>query len=203
MPRAAVVAGYLDGSAEREEDWVRSGEATPGEPTGEARVYAAEVAPGWRPGPGCALFSLDVAWRLDPGWQNVVSAEGVWGPRVIVLQGSRGQVVALAGPLALLAAGEGAAGSGRSGAAAVLVLLTGGADLDARDLGDLYGVLVADDGSIRLDGTALHGAVFAGRTVDLGCSGQVAFSRAALRWATDRSLVRARLVRGTRTEGTE
>ena len=87
--------------------------------------------------------------------------------------------------------------------APVLVVVTGGADLDARDRGDLYGVIVVDDGSVLLEGTVLHGAVFATGEVALGQTGQILFSREILRWATDRSLHRVRLVPGTRWEGLE
>jgi hypothetical protein len=84
-----------------------------------------------------------------------------------------------------------------------LVVVTGGADLDARDRGDLYGVIVVDQGSVQLDGTVLHGAVFATGEVALGQTGQILYSPQVLRWATDRSLHRVRLVPGTRWEGTE
>ncbi len=70
----------------------------------------------------------------------------------------------------------------------ILVVLTGGATLDARNRGDLYGVIVVDDGSVLLDGTTLHGAVFATGTVNLGDTGRLLYSRSILRWATDRSL---------------
>ena len=60
-----------------------------------------------------------------------------------------------------------------------------------------------DDGSVALDGTTLHGAVFATGSVDLGETGRVVYNRSILRWATDRSLVRTRLVPGSRWEGTE
>ena len=84
-----------------------------------------------------------------------------------------------------------------------LVLVTGGMTLDARARGDVYGVLVVDDGDILLDGTTVHGAVFASETFDVGETGRVLFSRSILRWATDRSLCRVRLVPGTREEGME
>ncbi len=85
----------------------------------------------------------------------------------------------------------------------VMVILTGGADLDLEHRGDWYGVIIVDDGSLRLDGTTVHGALFASGRVDLGETGCVVFSPPILRWATDRSLCRARLVPGTRWEGTE
>ena len=82
----------------------------------------------------------------------------------------------------------------------VLVVATGGPILDLTARGDLYGVIVAEEGSVRLEGTRLHGALLAGDWVDLGSSGQLLYDRAVWRWATDRSLVRTRLVPGTRRE---
>jgi len=84
-----------------------------------------------------------------------------------------------------------------------LVVVTGGIDLLAEGVGDFYGVIVVDDGSLRLDGTTVHGAVFVTENIDLGQTGRVVFDRSLLRWATDRSLVRTRLVPGSRWEGTE
>jgi hypothetical protein len=81
-----------------------------------------------------------------------------------------------------------------------LVILAGGANLDARNFGEFYGVIVVDDGSVQLDGTVVHGAVFASETVSLGDSGEILFSPAVLRWATDRSLRRTRLVPGTHSQ---
>ncbi|MFH0916476.1 MAG: hypothetical protein V1912_08535, partial [bacterium] len=85
----------------------------------------------------------------------------------------------------------------------VLVVLTGGATLDARDRGDIFGVVVVDDGSVLLDGTVVHGAIFATGVVSLGDTGRLLYSRSILRWATDRSLNRVRLIPGTRAEGME
>ncbi len=94
---------------------------------------------------------------------------------------------------------------GAGGASAdepILAVVTGGATLDLTGLGDLFGVAVANDGGILLDQTTIHGAAFATYALDLGTTGQIRFSRYILRWATDRSLVRTRLVPGTREEGT-
>jgi hypothetical protein len=85
----------------------------------------------------------------------------------------------------------------------VLAVVTGGSDLNLTDCGDLYGVVVVDGGSLSLDGTTLHGAVFVTETLDLGATGQILFEKSILRWATDRSLVRTRLMPGSRQEGTD
>jgi hypothetical protein len=91
-------------------------------------------------------------------------------------------------------------GWGASPEAPALLVVCGGASLDAGGRADVYGVIVVNDGGILLDGTRLHGALFASGTVDFGTDGVVVFSRSTLRWATDRSLNRARLVPGTRQE---
>ena len=49
--------------------------------------------------------------------------------------------------------------------------------MDARGRADLYGVVVVDGGAVLLEGTKLHGAVFATGTVDFGSNGEVLFSR--------------------------
>ena len=119
-------------------------------------------------------------------------AEGVaLGALVDAVRGERGTTVELP------------QGWGASADGPALLVVTGGARLDARGRGDLYGVIVVDDGDILLDGTRVHGALFATGDVDFGLTGAVAFCRSILRWATDRSLVRDRLVPGTRWESME
>ena len=85
----------------------------------------------------------------------------------------------------------------------VLVVVMGGADLDARGMGSVHGVLVVDGGSVFLEGTIVHGAVFASGDVQFGLTGQVELHGGVLRWARDRSLERVRAVPGTRCESTE
>jgi hypothetical protein len=75
--------------------------------------------------------------------------------------------------------------------------------LDLRGVGELWGVVIADKGSVQLDRAIFHGAVFAGEYVDFGESGQLVYCSDVLLWATDRSLERVRLVPGTRLEDTE
>jgi hypothetical protein len=147
-------------------------------------------------GPGIIPIALGRSWRLDEGWRYLAAAapgEGaVPGSGVTVITGRPGQRIELP--------------SGSRGSTAedpILVVVTGGADLQAEHAGDLYGVLVVDDGCLFLEGTTIHGAVFASETVDFGVSGRLIFESPILRWASDRSLVRVRLVPGTRWEGTE
>jgi len=205
LPLAALVAGTVVTAPGRESPWLEidlgatpggPGEETgaPGTGTGAGAVGYLRVLPS-EPvvGDGCSLVRLDDPWRLDPGWRDLGCADAVApGPGVTVITGTAGHTVVLPPDSGGLAPDS-----------PCLVLVTGGASLDARAKGDIYGVLVVDDGDILLDGTTVHGAVFASETCDVGATGRVLFSRAILRWATDRSLWRVRLVPGTREEGME
>jgi hypothetical protein len=84
-----------------------------------------------------------------------------------------------------------------------LVVVMGGASLDATGLGERWGVIVGDEADVRLDGTNLHGGALATGVVEFGATGSVNFSRAVARWATDRCLTRVRLVPGSRRETSE
>ena len=229
LPIAAVVAGSLTASAGRVLTWVdaeaaaMSGPPDPlGAPSGPALAVGcylrhAPVAPSL--GGACVLEELPGVWRLDPGWARLAatdfpaapgasgsSAPAVTtsyaalhvspGDRVVLLKAEDRQ--ALRGAVTLPPDCGGA-----SAEEPVLVMVTGGVDLDARDLGEFYGVIVVDEGSARLDGTVLHGSVFVSNDLDLGETGRVLFSLDTLQWATDRSLCRVRLVPGTRREGIE
>ncbi len=207
LPLAALVAGGVVVPPGRESSWLEldAGAAS-------AVGYVRTLPPDPLLGEGCSLVKLDDFWRFDPGWRDLgavsrpdedrdsgeeptafLGAESVApGPGVTVLAGRPGQMLALPSDC-----------GGSTPEAPCLVLVTGGANLDARGSGDLYGVIVVDDGDLLVDGTTVHGAVFATGGVDLGETGLLLFSRPVLRWATDRSLVRVRLVPGTREEGME
>ncbi len=73
--------------------------------------------------------------------------------------------------------------------------------IDARNLGDLDAVLVADGGDVLLDGTTLKGAVIASGIVDLGDTGVVWWDEETYYWARDRSFRRIRLVPGSLQAG--
>lgn len=148
-------------------------------------------------GPGDGIGSLPAPWTLDEGWRHFFQADGgaddyadglAPGSAVSVLGGRAGTTIGLPSEW-----------GARAGEPA-LVVVTGGASLDATDRGDVYGIIVVDDGSVALDGTRIHGSVFATGMVDFGTTGEVFFSPAILRWATDRSLIRTRLVPGSRRE---
>jgi hypothetical protein len=209
LPLAAMAAGSLTAGSDRELAWLEveptpcvgpeSGELGRDAEAGECIEAAAYVCdPPVQPllGPGCSVLGLGEPWRLDPGWCLLASEPAAYGvapgPGAAVLTGNPGLTVRIPEDCGGLTAAEPA-----------LVIVTGGAGLRAENLGDFYGVIVVDDGSISLNGTTLHGAVFATEDVALGETGRVLFSRAILRWATDRSLARTRLVPGTRSEATE
>jgi hypothetical protein len=221
LPLAAMVAETVTASAGRTVPWVEiDGGGAPGvggtEPSGGAVVHVVRSLVEPLFGQKCTTATLAAPWRLDAGWATLAPA-AVEGTPAAVGTAPTGAAPTAAEPPAV-APGPGVVWlSGRFGGletipadvggltpeSPMLVVLTGGATLDARDRGDLYGVVVVDDGSVLLDGTTLHGAVFATRTVGLGYTGRLLYSRSILRWATDRSLNRVRLVPGTRSEGLE
>lgn len=186
LPLAALVAESVCADADRTSVWL----------AGEASGYVHHRPDVTLVGAGCSVEPLARPWRLDEGWaaaDSLTMPAGV-APSSAVIRDAGGP-----GHRVLM--------SGRTPESSVespvLVLITGGADVDARGLGDVYGVIVVDDGSVFMDGTVIHGAVFATGTVDLGATGQVVYSEAVFRWATDRSLWRVRLVPGSRGEITD
>jgi hypothetical protein len=229
LPLAAVAARAVTAAVGRVTPWVdiddgESGAAGGSAPGGEARIHVVEAPFLPVLGPGCAVVDLAEPWRLDPGWAllDPMAAGGEEGAAEGDNSGANGGSDLAGGPD--VAGASDAAGrsavvwiSGRRGGSAdlpadcgglapgdpVLIVVTGGVTLDARSRGNIYGVVVIDEGSLLLDGTTVHGAVFATGVVDLGESGCVRYSRSMLRWAGDRSLSRVRLVPGTRSEGME
>jgi hypothetical protein len=220
LPLAVLVADEVTATAGRKIPWIEI--AGGSGYVGDAGDAGSETGPGaaihvvrspLEPllGPGCTVVDLRNPWRLDSGWANLEPK--VADPEDEASGGPAGVVEAIAvslGPQALWISGRFGRSetlpensNGLAPDAPVLVVVTGGATLDARYRGDIYGVIVVDDGSVLLDGTTLHGAVFTTRTVSLGVTGRLIFSRSILRWATDRSLNRVRLVPGTRWEGME
>ncbi len=130
-------------------------------------------------------------WSLDEGTQKALEREASRGGpiSVVVLSGRPGLTIALpAGPL------------GRSGEEPAAVLLTGGGTLDLTGAGDLYGVFLAPEGDVLLEGAVVHGAVLVGGRVEAGMSGRVAYSDDIRSWARYDLLTRVRLVPGTRRE---
>ncbi len=154
---------------------------------------AVHVADGVDPallGSGITLAVLDRPWRLDPGTLALAVAES---------ERPRSGIVVLTDQSAgwyRLPPGS----PGTSPEDPILLVAAGGAGLDLRDLGELFGVVVVDGAGLRLDGTRVHGAVVVSEEVDLGLTGQVLWSSFLYRWATDRSVRRVRLVPGSRVE---
>ena len=158
-------------------------------------LLAAPQSPA--PGAGFSIHALRESWRLDEGWRTLFETWATNGNSteamapvagVRVVRGRSGTAVSLPADWGTAADEPG------------LLVVIGGASLDARGRGDVLGVIVVDGAGVSLDGTTVHGAVFATETVDFGTSGAVWPSIPTLRWATDRSLIRSRLVPGSRRE---
>ena len=142
-------------------------------------------------GEDCRLQTWTGEWRLDGGWRAFFEDEEASREGVYRIKGSEGSIVTLPEDFAQ-----------RAQLGAVLVVVTGGADLDARWLGEMTAVIAVDGGSLLLEGTVVKGAVFVTEQVDVGSTGRVEYRLATLRWATDTSLRRTRLAPGTRAEST-
>lgn len=129
------------------------------------------------------------AWGLDDGqWATLDAAARLTSSQVVAApRGSTGRPY--------LSESQG-------GAAECPVLIVGGRDvpLDLSDLGDLYGVILAGELGVRLEGTTLHGGVFTSGEVRLGECGRVVDSPTVRRWASSASIPVGRLVPGTRRE---
>jgi hypothetical protein len=198
LPLAALVAGGVILDLNRVTPWLEVDTADPGSSPGvpasdiTATAYLVEPSEGHPPGEGCLVTESSQEWRLDEGWKLLGSSDTAAGSGVLWMSARPGQTVSLP---------EGC--GGESADAPVLAVLTGGGDLDLREHGDLYGVVVVDEGSLLLEGTVLHGAAFVTGTATLGARGSLRYCRPILRWATDRSLRRVRLLPGSRLEGTE
>jgi hypothetical protein len=229
LPLAAVVAGSITASPGREFPWLevdRAGAAESGAPAGEgesdppaATAYVSVVPNEGLVGEGCTVERREDEWRLDPGWVLFASSEAAeepggsqpggehllqgavaGGPGVLMASGEKGRWLSLKD---LLGDDGGSSAAGRAPEAPLLVVVTGGAGLDASGLDELFAVLVVDGGPIRVEGTIVHGAAFATGALDIGATGRIVFGERVLRWARDRSLSRVRLVPGTRQEVTD
>jgi hypothetical protein len=194
LPLAALVAKCVRTADPRATPWLQTADAEGGEtPTTEPAVAWLESVQGLPTvGLQCSIRHLETEWSLDEGWAKTVERGAMIGPGIVMISGARGQLIKLQRQ-------EGLGTSERP----ALVVMSGGGDLDARNLGAYWAVMVADGGSVFLDGTVLRGAVFASEIVDLGGSGEVVYDAEVLRWAADRSFERTRVVPGTRVETTE
>jgi len=197
LPLAAVVAERVLVSSDRSTPWI----TVEGE-TEQTLVHL--VHPPNSTADRGQIHIIPSPWSLDQGWRILIGllatssddgeGGGLTAPAegVTILVGKPGQSV---GPPYGLA--------GKDPEHPALLVVTGGADVDLRARGDWWGVVVADGGGAKLEGTSLHGAVLASGAVELGLTGRVVFDPQLLRWATDRSLWRARLMPGSRSERVE
>ena len=130
------------------------------------------------------------AWRLDEGTRlRLVAGDGeAVAQGSVVLEGRRGETVR-----PQLDAVD-ASGNPR------LIVVTGGARLDLAGFGDISAVVIVDEGSVLLEGTTVHGAVFVTGEIDFGATGAIAWDPDVYRWARYRSTVRVRAVPGSRGE---
>lgn len=192
IPHAAIVTSRLQSTVSRTAEWLLKGDATAEAILTDAKACLGGVDGATVVGGGCRVETLQREWRLDEGWRAVVNTVMSIGPRVYVTAGAPDELVRL--PKATdLSAPESPA----------LIVVTGGSELDMRGLAEVWGVVVVDEGSLYLDGTVLHGAAYATECVDVGESGRVVYEESVWQWARDASLVRVRLVPGSRQEGTE
>ncbi len=194
LPLAAVVARCVRVTMGRETPWMTVEADVEGVlPDAEPGVAYVDVLQGPAIlGEFCSLERLEGQWSLGEGWTAALESGTIAGRDVVVLRGEKGHPYSLQ-QLGRLGTSE----------RPLLIVITGGADLDATGLGSLWGVILAEGSSVLLDGTVVHGAVFAGETADMGWGGQVVFNADVVAWARDRSLQRTRLVPGSRSEDTE
>lgn len=198
LPLAALVAKRVILDPDRVSPWLEVDTEAPGcalgglDPDITATAYLVEPPAGTVPGEGCLVTQSSDEWRLDEGWRLLGRSSTAPGPGVLWMSARPGETVGLPEDC-----------GGQSSGAPLLAVLSGGGDLDLREHGDLYGIVVVDGGSLLLEGTVLHGAAFVTGTATLGARGSLRYCRPILRWATDRSLCRVRLVPGSRAEGTE
>lgn len=214
LPLAAVVASEVREAAGRTSSWL-----TPGIEPGPAVAYLVRAGDTGQTNEGdgtveslppigterdYCVKAMASPWCLAEGWREVVRlwGQGAVAKRGAVILGRREGVVPILG-----APGQTvqAFRSSRGGTpeTPVLIVVTGGAWLDLRGQGEMWGVVVADHGGVEMDGTCLHGAVFATGKVDVGSTGVIVFDKAILRWATDETLWRVRLMPGSRGERLE
>ena len=162
LPLAAIAADSITATAGREDPWLEvdpdsaaglgaaagEGESEPSTATAYVRVLPSESLVG----EGCSVERREGEWRLDPGWAQFVSSQTAEepggsppggddpaqvavavGPGVLMASGDRGRWLSLED---LLDAEGGSPAAGRTLETPLLVVVTGGAGLDASGLGD-------------------------------------------------------------------
>lgn len=197
LPRAALVGRCVYCDPGRSATWLETSDTgwegeLPPTTTQQALAYVVESPLTLRIGADCALHTLDTVWGLGRGWRSALETGVGLDRRTKVVICGVGERVGL-----LEAVGD------LDEDGPLLLVVIGGGLLDARGAGEVRGVLVADGGSILLDGTVLRGGLFATGDVDVGTTGTVVYDELVCGWARDRSLARTRLVPGSRREENE
>ena len=213
LPFAAVVGARVKARSGRDQPWLWSNFESWSGCASESECR--EVASAWLleshveapVADNCEILPLAEHWCLDEGWRQVLASPGGSQTTGLAVEASAGANVIGVGRTFLIQGRSGGSISfprevlqPEEGSGYFLIVLTGGANLDARYLGLVRGVIVVDEGSALLDGTTVCGAVIVTESVDVGATGTVVFCSSALRWATDQSLRRVRLVPGSRWE---
>lgn len=182
LPRAAVVGQTVSWDPDRSDPVVQTVDGDEGEPP--VRVVTPPIDLG-----GVNFLQLRDRWRLDEGTQAWLlgafgGAQIEGGPRLIVIE-----------PGELLPVTDLTAASPGDGSLIVVVALDRG--VDARNLGELTGVIIASGGDVLLDGTQVQGAVVATGTIDFGATGSVRWDPEPWLACTDRLVPRLRLAPGS------
>ena len=186
LPSAALVADRVLLDSGRNAPWTTvQSETVP--------AYVRMVLGEAPTGEGCLLQTLDSPWGLGDGWRKSLRTLGDTEPEhCLIVVGEPGEQVRAPDDVKVSSSEE-----------PLLLITMGGADLDLRDMGDLWVVVVVDEGSLAMEGTVVRGAVCVSRDVDMGSAGEVVYEERVLQWARDRSFTRARLVPGSRREVTQ
>jgi len=182
LPVAALVASRVWADAARIDPWLAVEDET-------ACAYTREVQGVTLVGRDCVVMSLESDWTLGDGWRSLLVEGGAWDDECMVIFEEAGMVVG---------APNGVRETSKDHP--ILLVVFGGTDLDLRYLGEIWGTVVVDEGSVLMEGTVVHGAVCATEDVDVGTNGRVVYENEVLEWARDRSLTRTRLVPGSRRE---
>lgn len=194
LPRRAIAAQTIVWDPDRPTTVVcPDDERTPSEEVSgspQIEVAVAQEVFDLPMGEGVSL-EVGASWSLDP-LLAIPNGATSRGPMILMVpQGATVRSLLTAqGGLALSSSPE----------SPLILIGPGPLPLDATGCGDLYAVLLGGAGGVTMDGTVLHGAVMTEGPLDVGSSGQIRFDSGVLEWARHRSIVRVRLVPGSREE---
>ncbi len=185
LPIAGIVADEVLAQVDRTLPWL-VGDGC------EVSAFVRYVNGSMVVGEGCSVTVPEVRWELGEGWRLLLAEALPTDSDVVVVETEGGASVNVPDKVRTSSCGS-----------PVLVVAVGGGDLDMRDLGEVWGVIVVDGGSACIEGSVVHGAVCVTERVDVGARGQVVFDQQIWGWSHDGSLFRTRLVPGSRREGVE